>query len=218
MNRMPEGMPVLSAGRHRTPRQGACFMEFASYLAGERWSDHPACTHPTVAALARDVNDLSSAVGRARLTHLIHRVVGLTVDDPAFGMAVAMHAARAALPIANMERQRALTVALLTFDPELGAETRAAFAQSPDLERWGRAYLASSRIRPTPTPRTAEAIVHTAVSGIAYACVDDPDARLHALLAETIEAAEAARAPFEPDYSVSSAMLSMTQEPSSSTR
>ena len=32
-------------------------MELASYLAGERWSAHPPCTHPLLAALARDVND-----------------------------------------------------------------------------------------------------------------------------------------------------------------
>lgn len=195
MNRMPEGMPVLSAGRHRTPRQGACFMEFASYLAGERWSDHPACTHPTVAALARDVNDVSSAAGRALLTTLIPRVVGLTIDDPQFGMAVALGAARAALPVASMERQRALAVALLSFDPDLSAGTRAAFAQSPDLERWGRDYLASSRFAPKASARTAEAIVHTAVTGIAKACIEDPDARLRALLESTITAAEAARAP-----------------------
>ncbi|MBU1589276.1 MAG: hypothetical protein KKH51_15220 [Actinobacteria bacterium] len=195
MNRMPEGMPVLSAGRHRTPKHGACFMEFASYLAGERWSDHPACTHPTVAALARDVNDVSSDAGRALLTTLIPRVVGLTVDDPQFGMAVALRAARAALPVASMERQRALAVALLSFDPELGPESRAAFAQSPDLEGWARAYLASSRFAPKASARTAEAIVHTAVTGIAKACIEDPDARLRALLAETIAAAEAARAP-----------------------
>lgn len=195
MNSSPDVMPILSRGRHRTPRQGACFMEFASYLAGERWSDHPACTHPTIAALARDVNDLSSDLGRARLTSLIHRVVGLTNDDPRFGIEVALRAARAALPVANMERQRALAVALLTFDPDLGPESRDAFAQSPDLERWGRAYLAASRLVPKATPRTAEAIVHAAVCGIAYACIDDPDARLHALLADTITAAEAARAP-----------------------
>lgn len=39
----PELLPVLSPGKHRNPRKGACFMEFASYLAGERWSDHPPC-------------------------------------------------------------------------------------------------------------------------------------------------------------------------------
>jgi hypothetical protein len=47
----PALVPVLSAGRHRTPRTGACFMEFASYLAGERWSDHPTCTHPARSCL-----------------------------------------------------------------------------------------------------------------------------------------------------------------------
>lgn len=44
---VPQGVPVLSHGRHRNPKQGACFMEMASFLAGERWSDSPRCTHPT---------------------------------------------------------------------------------------------------------------------------------------------------------------------------
>ena len=188
--RTPDGMPLLSVGRHRTPRQGACFMEFASYLAGERWSDHPACTHPTIAALARDVNDVSSDKGRARLTGLIHRVVGLTSDDPRWAVEVALRAARAALPIASLERQRGLAVAILSYDPGLGPESREAFAQAPDLESWARAYLASSKITPRMSPRTAESIVHTAVSGIGLACVEDPDARLYALLEQTIEAAE----------------------------
>ena len=56
-DRSPELVPVLSAGRHRNPRKGACFMEMASFLAGERWSDHPSCTHPLLASLARLVND-----------------------------------------------------------------------------------------------------------------------------------------------------------------
>ena len=68
---LPELVPVLSRGKHRTPRHGACFMELASYLTGERWSDHPACTHPLLAALARDVNDFSSDAGRSRLARLI---------------------------------------------------------------------------------------------------------------------------------------------------
>lgn len=190
---IPEGMPTLSPGRHRSPRQGACFMEFASYLAGEKWSDHPACTHPAVAALARDVNDLSSVEGRASLTSLIHRVVGLTIDDPEFSMAVALRAARAALPIANMERQRGLAVALLSFDPAVGPETREALAQAPDLERWARVYLASTRVAPRATAHTAQSIIHTSVAGIAYACVPDADYRLHELLQQTIEAAELLR-------------------------
>ena len=55
---VPDGVPILSRGRHRSPRRGACFMEFASFLAGERWSDHPRCTHPLLTQLARQVNDL----------------------------------------------------------------------------------------------------------------------------------------------------------------
>ncbi|CAN5315135.1 hypothetical protein BH09ACT5_BH09ACT5_01050 [soil metagenome] len=191
--RTPEGMPLLSPGRHRTPRQGACFMEFASYLAGERWSDHPACTHATVAALARAVNDVSSDAGRSRLTALIPRVVGLTSDNPRLMVEIALRAARAGLPIANLERQRALAVAILSFDPELGPESREALAQSPDLETWARGYIATSKFAPRMSPRTAEAIVNTSVSGIGLACVDDPDARLYALLVETIEAVEATR-------------------------
>ena len=49
----PDLLPILSPGRHRSPRTGACFMELASLLAGEPWSDHPACTHPLLAAVAR---------------------------------------------------------------------------------------------------------------------------------------------------------------------
>ncbi|WP_344829386.1 hypothetical protein [Nonomuraea dietziae] len=49
MDTLYDHMPILSRGRHRNPRKGACFMELASYLAGERWSDHPACTHPLLA-------------------------------------------------------------------------------------------------------------------------------------------------------------------------
>jgi len=170
-------------------------MEFASYLAGEKWSDHPACTDPTIAALARDVNDLSSEKGRARLTALIHRVVGLTSDDPGHSVEVALRAARAALPIASMERQRALAVAILSFDPDLGPQSRHAFAQAPDLEHWGRTYLATAKVAPRATAHTTQAIVHTAVTGIALACIPDPDARLYALLSDTIEAAERTSTP-----------------------
>ena len=67
--------------KRRNPRQGACFMELASYLAGERWSDHPACTHSLLASVARLVNDHTSDEGRPRLAELIPSVIGLTGDD-----------------------------------------------------------------------------------------------------------------------------------------
>ena len=77
----PDMLPVLWRGKHRTPRKGA-FMELASYLAGERWSDHPECTHPLLAGIARLVNDHTSDQGRHCLAELIPSVIGLTGDDP----------------------------------------------------------------------------------------------------------------------------------------
>ena len=86
---VPDGMPVLSRGKHRSARRGACFMEMASVLAGERWSDHPSCTHPLLAQLARQVNDNTSDADRQHLVRLIPSVVGrqgpplpVEVDEP----------------------------------------------------------------------------------------------------------------------------------------
>jgi hypothetical protein len=39
----------LSAGRHRSPDDGACVMELASMLAGEPFSDRPATVCPVIA-------------------------------------------------------------------------------------------------------------------------------------------------------------------------
>ena len=68
---LPDLVPVLSAGKHRNPRKGACFMEMASFLAGERWSDHPSCTHPLLASLARLVNDWLKDEDRSPLVLLV---------------------------------------------------------------------------------------------------------------------------------------------------
>jgi hypothetical protein len=189
MARTPDLVPILSAGRHRSPKQGACFMEFASYLAGERWSDHPACTNAVLAALARDVNDLTSDRGRDALMPLVHRVIGLNGDDPRIGVAVAVRAAACALPVASMERQRALATGMLAF----GAETQAvqdALAAAPDAARWAQAYLVRTGSRGRSAERASYAMVHTAVVGIGLACVEDPDARLRELLAAAIDDVE----------------------------
>ena len=194
----PDVMPILSPGRHRSPRRGACFMEFASYLAGERWSDHPACTHGTLAHLARMVNDKTSDAGRARLTPLIPTVVGLTSDDPQLDVLLALRAASAALPIAAEERQRSqavgVRVALRVIgepDDELTAELRdlaeAALRAAPAADAWAIQFM--EKVGPGPadmTVRQCRAIVTGAVDGIARACGGDPDERLVALLTAAV--------------------------------
>ena len=56
-SRVPDQLPILQRGRHRRPEDGACVMEYVSVLAGCTFTDHPRCTHPALATLARLVND-----------------------------------------------------------------------------------------------------------------------------------------------------------------
>src|SRR3954453_5670034 len=48
----------LSPGRHESPARGACVLELASMLAGERFSDHPQAVCPVLAGFLRSYNDL----------------------------------------------------------------------------------------------------------------------------------------------------------------
>src|SRR3954451_9652099 len=47
----------LARGRHRSPDQGACAVELASMLAGERFSDRPKCVSGVIGAFLREYND-----------------------------------------------------------------------------------------------------------------------------------------------------------------
>jgi hypothetical protein len=196
----PELIPILSRGKHRSPRQGACFMELVSYLAGERWSDHPGCTHPLLAAVARDVNDYTSDAGRPRLAGLIPSVIGLTGEDLHIDARIALVCARQALPVAAAERQQTMAVSVLSCERVLAAldgrpagwleeQSRQALAQAPHAAHWARGFTRGNPISPKAFRRhVAPATVRAAVEGIALACVPQPDAMLFALLADVIGA------------------------------
>lgn len=196
----PELVPVLSQGKHRNPRRGACFMEFASFLSGEKWSDHPQCTHPLVATVARTVNDCTSDRSRSRLAPMIPSVIGLTSDDPRVMVLVALRCACSALPVAAATRQNALATGVLACeramavldgvpDAAFAERIRVALARVPNAERWARNFMAAmSAGGPPPkfTMQTATSIVGASVQGIAQACVPDRDERLYDLLAAVI--------------------------------
>ena len=78
----PTAPALLSRGRHADPGDGACAMELASALGGEPWSDHPACVHPVLAAIARAVNDGTGEAGRARLATLVPAMIGTGGSGP----------------------------------------------------------------------------------------------------------------------------------------
>jgi hypothetical protein len=195
---LPAMVPVLSRGKHRNPRRGACFMELASYLAGERWSDHPACTHPLLAALARDVNDYTSDTARGRLAGLIPSVIGLTGDDLHIDARVALVCARMALPVAAAGRQQVLAVSVLVCERVLGdldarpgggltGPSQAVLARVPDAARWARDFTCDLPIAPKAfRQRAAPFTVHTAAEGIAQACIPQPDEMLRDLLIAAI--------------------------------
>ena len=133
---LPDMLPVLSPGKHRNPRKGACFMELASYLAGERWSDHPACTHSLLASVARLVNDHTSDEGRPLLAELIPSVIGLTGDDLHIDALITLRCATIALPVAAADRQRVLAVSVLVCESVLARlDGRRGDNLSPDSER-----------------------------------------------------------------------------------
>lgn len=193
----PEGIPVLSAGRHRNPRKGACFMEMASFLAGERWSDHPSCTHPLLAGLARMVNDVLPDDERGRIAPHIPDVVGLTSQSIEVDLAIAVRAAAAAVPVAAADRQNVMACALTTCErllddrgvaqPELRRIIRDARLAAPGAADFAAAHAPRGPVSEGMfRRRTAPHIVRYAVDGLASACTDDRHDRLVALLTDTI--------------------------------
>ena len=195
---VPDGVPVLSRGRHRSPRRGACFMEFASFLAGERWSDHPSCTHPLLAQLARQVNDSLSDGDRQQLVPLIPSVVGRRGDDRTW-LTLPVAVASAAILEVPEETQHVLAAGLLCAvqlcaeaGPELAStqrEAKAALGLVPGAVAW----VQRLGIRPQSTPRiftnrSAPTMVQCAADGIVESGAPDIDLRLRALLAAAIAA------------------------------
>ncbi len=220
----PSFLPTLSAGRHRNPKRGACFMEYASFLAGERWSDHPACTHPVLGTIARGVNDFTADAARDRLLPLVPRVVGLNGDDPRIAFRVALRAVLAALPVANMERQRALGVGarhaseelrrLGDADTEVRERVAEVFALVPDADEWSRRFCDSVGHAATRSPvRTGEAMATVAVLGVAEACIPDVDGALRRLLEDAVDETERTLERLTP-----SAPAILTREPAAERR
>jgi len=195
----PDLLPILSRGKHRTPRKGACFMELASYLAGERWSDHPKCTHPTLAHLCRAVNDhVGDEVRSRRLAPMVASVIGLTGDDPRVDAWIAQEAALTALTVASPDKQKMAALGLISSERFVGAyEGRArtfaphiekALASAPRARDWALAF-------PATVPggsggfgkRSAVTIVQVSVDTIAASTGPARDEVLVDLLERTIE-------------------------------
>jgi hypothetical protein len=158
-----------------------------------------------LAALARGVNDHIADARRDELLVHIPRVIGLRGDDRVIGLIVALRAGIMALPVASMERQRALALGVQGVRRELAARgatdelldglAEDALRDVPDARAWADSYLS---YRPPGSralhPSAPQAIARVATAGIALACIDDADELLMRTLELAITDAERALA------------------------
>lgn len=182
-------------------------MEYASYLAGEKWSDHPGCTHALLAELARQVNDFISDEARQALVEFVPDLIGLTGSDLRIDVCVALRAARTALPVVAEERQHIMATAVLTCERLLAdlegrpgsapsQESAAALGLAPTAARWALRYSRNLAISQRAFRReAAPTIVRYAVQGIARGRASDPDCLLRDLLVGAIEDCKRLRTP-----------------------
>jgi hypothetical protein len=165
-------------------------MELASVLAGERWSDHPSCTHPLLGGLARAVNDLTSDGDRQGLLELVPTVVGRRGDEHTWLTVAVAVSAEVVLDVPE-GTQRVLAGGLLraeqlcSEDPDLaavGRQARRALDQVPGAVRWVERLGVRGRITHKMFARNcAPVMVRCAVEGVAAGAPGD-GARLRRLL------------------------------------
>lgn len=201
-------------------------MEYASYLAGEKWSDHPACTHPLLAELARQVNDFISDDARQELAELVPDMIGLTGTDVRIDIRIALRAARTALPVVAAERQQMMAVAVLTCErlqaelagrpgAPMSQESSEALALAPAAATWASRYERRLNVSQKAFRRqAAPTIVRYAVQGIARACTSDPDEILHDLLVGAIADCKSPHSPAAWRRSASTGEQAATTAPS----
>lgn len=173
---LPAGLPELRPGAHLLPEDGACLMEYVSVLAGTTFSDHPRCTDPTLAALARLVNDSCSDAGRPLLAVLAPDLAATPRADARRTAAVVRAAVGAAFTAAGEPGalRRHLRGAQRRYDKVTGTGRLAALARRTDLlHRHGSAVrhleAAVAAVRDLPLGPQRDAALHAVLSAAVMA-------------------------------------------------
>ena len=65
---------TLDSGSHQPGDGQMCVMEAAAFMAGEPWSDHPACVSPVIGAFLRSWNDTLPTADRNQLKRYLCNV------------------------------------------------------------------------------------------------------------------------------------------------
>jgi hypothetical protein len=165
----------LREGAHLTPEDGVCLMEYVSILVGTRFSDHPRCTDPVLATLARLVNDSCTDAARQQLTAVAPALAETGSGDAVRTAAVVRAAVRtacAAADDAGLRRHR--DRAERRHDRVTGAGRAAAVARHLDFlyrRGGGRHHLeeAVAVLRRLPDPQRDAALFATLAAALAAA-------------------------------------------------
>jgi hypothetical protein len=146
----------IARGRHDSPARGACVIEVASMVAGERFTDHPRSVCPVIAAFLRAYNDLLPEGEHDELYRYAALVVGTAA--PA---AVRRERAQRILTWAGLPAGRGrLRIRLTTWDVVLAPAARAAVGIDPRLRRARVAGLIDDLVAigaPAPAPEPVAA-------------------------------------------------------------
>jgi hypothetical protein len=67
---------TLEKGKHSDPSDGMCLLEAVAFVAGEPFTDRPACVSPVLAAFGRYLNDALPRERRQHLASLIPLLIG----------------------------------------------------------------------------------------------------------------------------------------------
>lgn len=154
----------LSRGKHKSPAEGACVMELASMLSGERFNDHPSSVCPVIGAVLRTYNDSVDDDARQKLYSYAARVVGSRAT-PATERARADHLRSWAREVQGWRWGSFLLRCRLRPAGWPEHEVVAAVAVGDVLRRPGRGYAVLALIEdllaitPEPLPRAASSPV-----------------------------------------------------------
>ncbi|TML97573.1 MAG: hypothetical protein E6G05_14000 [Actinobacteria bacterium] len=175
---VPDQLPVLSRGWHRGPEDGACVMEYVSVLAGARFTDHPRCTPPALAALARLVNDRIVDDGvRSKLALLAPDLIAIAAGPATTHCVIAscLTAAHELQPVVSRGARRKL------------AKTGARMRRLERGDRWTRIRLRCWELLNPPNVAVSSAfqLLFEQIRGLAQ---PQRDARLSELLHSTVAA------------------------------
>lgn len=145
-------MELLGRGAHTSPRHGCCVLEYASVLAGERWSSRPESVHPALAEVADVVNDQMTDGRRRLLTPVTPWLLGTDAADPRIWPAVTEVCLRAPLALSGGSDEPALLASLDATRNWLEQASRPAAgprrAHWPGAERrWARHAIRSALLR-----------------------------------------------------------------------